>query len=145
MFSKQERSSFKYWFAHFCAFNMTALNLKAWKPKYLLHDAEKPWLKLLWGDYKKVQKWHRSHNKHHVEWMLKHKTADFEAMAIDWECSRFTKEAQQLNAMQELVRKYNSLIEDGNRKDAWLLYTNMKRALTRLNLWNDDEDPMPKV
>ena len=46
MFSKSERSSFKYWFAHWCAYNMTALNLGMWKPKYLLHDIEKPWLML---------------------------------------------------------------------------------------------------
>ena len=49
MFTKEERSGFKYWFAHWCAFQMTALNLKCWRPKYLLHDIEKPWLKLLWG------------------------------------------------------------------------------------------------
>lgn len=105
MFEKSERSSFKYWFAHLCAFNMTALNLKCWKFKYLFHDFEKPWLKLLWGDYAKVQKWHRTHNKHHLEYYIKHKKADWEAMCIDWECSRFTKEACQLNARDELERK----------------------------------------
>ena len=47
MFTKEERSGFKYWFAHWCAFQMTALNLKCWRPKYLLHDIEKPWLSLL--------------------------------------------------------------------------------------------------
>lgn len=26
MFTKKDRSTFKYWFAHWCAFNMTALN-----------------------------------------------------------------------------------------------------------------------
>ena len=55
MFSKSERSSFKQWFAHWCAHKMTALNLGMWKPKYLLHDIEKPWLMLLWKDYNKVQ------------------------------------------------------------------------------------------
>ena len=54
MFTKKDRSSFKYWFAHWCGFQITALNLGIWKPKYLLHDIEKPWLKLLWGDYKRV-------------------------------------------------------------------------------------------
>ena len=34
MFTKEERNSFKYWFAHWCAFQMTALNLKCWKFKY---------------------------------------------------------------------------------------------------------------
>lgn len=56
MFTKEERSGFKYWFAHWCAFQMTALNLKCWKFKYLLHDIEKPWLKLIWKNYNKVQR-----------------------------------------------------------------------------------------
>ena len=38
MFTKADRSSFKYWFAHWCGFQLTALNLGIWKPKYLLHD-----------------------------------------------------------------------------------------------------------
>ena len=46
MFDKSQRSKFKYWFAHWCAFNMTALNLGVWKFKYLFHDIEKPWLML---------------------------------------------------------------------------------------------------
>lgn len=47
MFTKEERSGFKYWFAHWRAFQMTALNLKCRKFKYLLHNIEKPWLKLI--------------------------------------------------------------------------------------------------
>ena len=56
MFTKAERASFSYWFAHWCAYNMTALNLKCWKLKYLFHDIEKPWLMLFWRNYNKVQK-----------------------------------------------------------------------------------------
>lgn len=97
MFTKEERAGFKYWFAHWCAFNMTALNLGVWKFKYLFHDIEKPWLKLLWGDYKKVQKWHRLHNSHHMEYPG---DWDGEAMVLDWECSRFTKEASPMTARQ---------------------------------------------
>ena len=107
MFSKEERSSFKYWFAHWCAFQMVALNCKCWKFRFLLHDIEKPWLKLILRNYYKVQKWHRKHNKHHVEYFIEHNTADYLAMVIDWECSRFTKEAQPLNARQELENVLN--------------------------------------
>ena len=106
MFTKKERSTFKYWFAHWCAFQMTALNLKAWKFKYLFHDIEKPWLKLLWkGDYKRVQKWHRTHNKHHLEYGLKHgwDNIDWEALIIDWECSRLTKAEAELDAFDTMV------------------------------------------
>ena len=106
MFTKEERSTFPYWFAHWCAFNMTALNLKAWKFKYLFHDIEKPWLRLFW-DYKKVQRWHRRHSSHHLEYLY-HGTVDIEAMLIDWECSRFTKESSPLTARQEWER----LLED---------------------------------
>ena len=67
MFDKTERSSFKYWFAHWCSFNMVALNQKCWKFKYLFHDMEKPFLKLILP-YKTLQKFHRFHNKHHPEY-----------------------------------------------------------------------------
>jgi hypothetical protein len=103
MFTKQDRSSFKYWFAHWCGFQLTALNLGIWKPKYLLHDAEKPWLKLLWrGDYKRVQKWHRIHNRHHLEYGLEHgwDAIDWEALMIDWECCGLSKQEAQLDARE---------------------------------------------
>jgi len=105
MFTKQDRSSFKYWFAHWCGFQLTALNLGIWKPKYLLHDIEKPWLKLLWrGDYKKVQAWHRTHNNHHLEYGLKYgwDAIDWEALMIDWECCGLSKQEAQLDARETL-------------------------------------------
>ena len=97
MFTKKERGGFKYTFAHWCAYQMTALNLGIWKFKYLFHDFEKPWLKLILRDYKKVQKWHRTHNAHHMEYEKKWVA---EAMIIDWECSRFTKKASPLSAKE---------------------------------------------
>lgn len=103
MFDKSQRSKFDYWFAHWCAFNMTALNLGSWKFKYLFHDIEKPWLMWMWKDYSRVQKWHRTHNRHHLEYAGK-KSYDFEAMVIDWECSRFTKLASPLTARGEYER-----------------------------------------
>ena len=105
MFTKRDRSSFKYWFAHWCGFQLTALNLGIWKPKYLLHDIEKPWLKLLWrGDYKRVQKWHRTHNRHHLEYGLEHgwDAIDWEALMIDWECCGLSKQEAQLDARETL-------------------------------------------
>ena len=50
MFEEKDKSSFKYWFAHWCAYQMTALNCGAWKFKYLFHDIEKPFLELLWKE-----------------------------------------------------------------------------------------------
>ena len=54
-FDKEDRSTFPYWFAHWCAFQMTALNLGIWKFKYLFHDWEKPWLRLFLP-YKKMMR-----------------------------------------------------------------------------------------
>ena len=112
MFTKAERSSFKYWFAHWCAFQMTALNLKCWKFKYLFHDIEKPWLNIFMA-YTDVQMWHRHHNSHHIEYWLDHyfneKKVDWQAMIIDWECSRFTKEQAQLNARETLEKECEKL------------------------------------
>lgn len=119
MFTKADRSSFKYWFAHWCGFQLTALNLGIWKPKYLLHDIEKPWLKLLWkGDYKRVQKWHRTHNKHHLEYGLNHgwDAIDWEALMIDWECCGLSKQEAQLDARETLNYEIH--------RDKWKPYAN---------------------
>ena len=105
MFTKDDRSSFKYWFAHWAGFQVTALNLGIWKPKYLLHDIEKPWLKLWWkGDYKKVQKWHRTHNRHHLEYGLLNgwDKIDWVALMIDWECCGLSKQEAQLDARETM-------------------------------------------
>jgi len=105
-FDKSDRSTFSYWFAHWCAFNMTALNYKRWKPKYLLHDIEKPWLKLFLP-YKKVQKIHNIHNKHHLLHYFIKNNADWEAMVIDWECGRLTKQQCPRNAVDEYYRIFS--------------------------------------
>lgn len=143
MFTKEERSGFKYWFVHWCAFQMTALNLKCWKFKYLFHDIEKPWLKLIFGDYKEVQTIHRNHNKHHIQYWFKQKfndnKVDWEAMVIDWECSRFTKEAAQLNARETLEMEVKQMrenyptdiISDNKIK---VFQENVKNILDKLNL-----------
>lgn len=108
-FDKSSRSTFPYWFYHWYAFNKTAKKLGVWRPKYLLHDIEKPWLKLIW-DYKKVQTWHRIHNSHHLQYPGKINLVE---MAIDWECSGMTKTACPLNARQEWERVKNEYKENG--------------------------------
>ncbi len=93
---------------------MTALLLRHWKPKYLWHDWEKPWLMLWWRDYKKVQRWHRAHRRHHIEYP-RPKKIDWEALVIDWECSRFTKESSPLTAREEFEKAWASgKIQDPN-------------------------------
>jgi hypothetical protein len=62
---------------------------------------EKPFLMLLWRDYKRVQEYHRNHNRHHIEYP-KYNKWDLEAMVIDWECSGLTKTASPLNALDTL-------------------------------------------
>ena len=122
MFSKNERATFKYTFAHWCAFQMTALNNKCWKFKYLFHDIEKPFLKLILP-YKKVQKWHRFHNNHHIENYFyqmgksKYKKCNFdwEATAIDWECSHHTKTSCPLLAKATLDVEYEKLVSNENK------------------------------
>lgn len=98
-FDKSQRSTFEYWMWHWLAFNYTACKLKAWKFKYLFHDIEKPWLRLWYlGNYAKVQTHHRTRNKHHLEYKGE---KDWEAMVIDWECSRLTKKAAPRTAIGE--------------------------------------------
>ena len=114
-----KKSSFKYWFAHWCAFNMTALNLGCWRFRFLFHDWEKPWLLLLLRDYEKVRDIHRKYSRHHLECIY---PKDYLALVIDWECSRFTKSHATLNAREKL----NSL-ELANKKD-------IETVLNKLNL-----------
>ena len=98
-FESKDKSGFSYWFWHWLAYNYTAKKLGVWKCKYLLHDIEKPWLKLFWGDYLKVRKWHRENNKHHITYKDKNKI-DWEAAVIDWECSPLTKYDAPMNARE---------------------------------------------
>ena len=127
-FTKEQRSSFTYWYYHWKAFNLTAYHLGHWRFKYLFHDIEKPWLMLFWKDYNRVQKWHRTHNNHHVEfdglW-------DAHAMIIDWECSRFTKIDAPMDAWQTLQKMMN---ESKDKKYRRKLYENLAGALYDLNL-----------
>ena len=125
MFTKEERSSFPYWFAHWCAFQMTALNLRCWKPRFLLHDWYKPWLRLFLP-YSTVQKIHKQNSKHHLEWFDKHGYTlkniyrfDWDSMIIDWECSRFTKEASQINAYRKWEKVVDGL-NPNNRNESLL-------------------------
>ena len=121
MFAKTSRSTWRYWFAHWCAFQMTAINLGMWRPKYLFHDIEKPFLLSMLKDYSKVQQKHREHNSHHTEYGLIHgwNKMDWEAAVIDWECSRFTKRDAQMTARETL----NKLVE----KPKWKPYESIIR------------------
>jgi hypothetical protein len=96
-FTKEQRSTFPYWFAHWRAFNEVACKLGVWKPRHLLHDIEKPFLRLFMN-YKKVQEFHRRHNAHHLEYPGQRNWVD---MYVDWECSRLTKISSPRNAVEE--------------------------------------------
>lgn len=113
-FNKDQRSSFEYWFYHWRNYNLVAMKLGVWKLKWLLHDIEKPWLKLFWGDYKRVQKWHKHHNKHHIFYGRRGglNKVDWLAAVLDWECSRYSKTAASKTALEQA----NSIINGGENK-----------------------------
>ena len=121
MFNKNDRATCKYTCAHWCAFQMTAWNKKCGKFKYLFHDIEKPFLNLIWP-YKKVQKWHRFHNNHHIEnyfyqmgkTHFKKCDYDWATTVIDWECSHYTKTACPLLAKATLDLEYERLKNNEN-------------------------------
>lgn len=97
-----KKSSFKYWFNHWCAFQMTALNLGCWKFRFLFHDGLKPIMRLFMS-YDKLRKYHRMLCSHHPECIFK---KDYLAMVVDWECGRFTKADAPMNARQTMERNY---------------------------------------
>lgn len=139
-FTKQERSSFPYWFSHWCSFNLVALTLGVWKFKYLFHDWEKPWLRLFLP-YKNVQKYHRRHSRHHIEYYKRHgvEKTDWVGMAIDWECSNLTKIESPRNAADTLIR----FMRDGilvteyglNDVEVMMFNTMMKDTLKKLGIY----------
>lgn len=134
LFTKKDRSSFPYWFAHWCAFNMTALNLGVWKFRYLFHDFEKPWLKLFLP-YEKVQKIHRSISPHHGEFFLKHGWLYWEDLVIDWECSRFTKQQSPWPAVDVLPKEVQKLFNSGaTYKQADIFRDKAFEAIKKLKL-----------
>ena len=126
-FRKKDRSSFSYWFNHWKAYNYVAWKLNVWKPKWLLHDIEKPWLKLIWEDYKRVQKWHKFHNSHHIFYGRLHglNKIDWLAAVIDWECSRYTK----IDAPKTAREEAWSLIHGQDDK-----YTTDEKEAVRANI-----------
>lgn len=117
-FTKSDRSTWRYFWAHWCAFQMVAITLGVWKFKYLFHDWYKPWLKMFGMPYEKIQRFHRRHSKHHLEWLDGHSPAnmDWISLIVDWECSQYTKEACYRNARDEM----EWIIEDTN--DDFLIY-----------------------
>ena len=104
-FTKDQRSTFPYWFWHWLAFNDVARELHVWRPHHILHDIEKPFLRLVFP-YKKVQKWHRLHNRHHLEYRYPERRSWLD-MIIDWEASGRTKYACPRNAIEEARFKLN--------------------------------------
>ena len=103
-YKESDKGTFSYWFAHWRAYNSYAIEQGVWKPKYLFHDAEKPWLRLVMN-YEKAKNFHRSHNRHHLEYEG-NKPFDYDAMILDWEVSRFTKEDATMNSIQTMDKVY---------------------------------------
>lgn len=130
-FNKSERSSFRYWYYHWKAFNLVAYYLNVWKFKYLFHDIEKPWLKLFLP-YEKVQKIHRKYNAHHIPKLTdKPKKVDWEAAVIDWECSRFTK----IDAPMTAYETYQYFMKNrGDRYDLLMIDDNVPQILKQFGL-----------
>ena len=126
-FTVKEKSTFKYWYYHWLAFNYTAWKLGVWKPKWLLHDIEKPWLKLIWGDYLRVRQWHKHHNSHHIFYGRRNgmNKIDWLGAVIDWECSHLTKCAAVRNGREEV----DYLISDKSK------YTNDEKEEIRKNCY----------
>lgn len=105
--------TFSRWIKHLIAYNQTAINLKAWKLKYIIHDIDKPVLNLFKSN-EYVKNYHRTHSKHHVEYSNIMKQ-DYEAMVIDWECSDITKPDKHLNAVATYNKYYKNIMTQTQR------------------------------
>lgn len=101
-FPPSDKSSFPYWFNHWIAYNLVAIEWKVWKFKYLFHDIEKPFLKLILP-YEKVRAYHRKYHKHHLGYRKPNKI-DWMALIIDNQCGMYTKEDSPLSAKEYLLK-----------------------------------------
>lgn len=136
-FDKSLRSTWRYYWAHWCAFQMVAITLGIWRPKHLFHDWYKPWLKMLGLPYDDIQFIHRHSTNHHLEWFEVNNESgfDWDSMIIDWECSQYTKESCSRNARQEMEHVLNDYPNDDfNLYIKYLLRKHVAPRLTRLGL-----------
>jgi len=117
-------NNFQYWFAHWCAFNMTAMNMGVWKFHHLFHDIEKPWLGIFLP-YNKVHKRHISKAEHHIEHYRQHGKCNWTDLVIDWECSQYTKEKGKLTARDFLNKLLAS--NDLTKKEGDLISTELEK------------------
>ena len=139
LYKKSERSTFSYWFAHWKAFNLTAMLLGVWQFRFLFHDIEKPFLMWMWKDYQRVKKYHRTHARHHFAYEGD-KGYDYLGMVIDWECSRFSKADAQMNAIETYDYELHKYIDAGNMKIVKELQLNIFPIIVNLNLVKTDKD-----
>lgn len=102
-FMKTKLKNIKYTLKHWVAYQQTAIKLKVWHPRHLLHDLDKIYLYLKY-DKKEVQRRHRKSRRHHVTC---YKGVNYLDAVIDWECARFTKPDKPLNAQQTLEKYYS--------------------------------------
>lgn len=100
----KRKYTFTRWFAHWCAFQLTALNLKCWRPSMLFHDIDKPILNLVLSN-DKVKKFHNNYSSHH----LNSRNLSIDDAIIDWQCSHLTKPDAQLLAKDTLVKYYSNI------------------------------------
>lgn len=135
-FDKSQRSTWRYYLAHWCAFQMVAIMLGVWRPRYIFHDWKKPWLKMFGLPYSEIQYIHRHSTRHHLEYLELNNEMGFDwmAMIIDWECSQYTKEDCTRNARQEYEYLMENLGEE--EADKYIKHLLERRVKPRLDMLN---------
>lgn len=80
----------------------------------LLHDFDKVFMYLLFGNTKTVKRLHRKKRKHHVEhWQGKRIPIKWQIqMIVDFECASITKPDKPLNAVQTIDKYYPQLKDE---------------------------------
>lgn len=144
MFTEKQRGTFKYTIAHVLAYNMVALNLGVWRPKYLFHDWEKPWMMLFAkhilhksSPYEWVRNWHRTHRKHHIQYyraatmFRSGRYPNPVEIILDWEASQYTK----LASPQDAYTYYIEHKEDIPK----VLQVELINTIQVLGLWGTSE------
>lgn len=116
MFTLKERTSLKYIFAKWCAFNMVALKLKCWEFKYIFYNCDEFFMKLLHNN--KYHEYHKKHSKHHIEYLNNHSPGklNYKMLFLTWMANNAinTNNSNNIISSMETIMSLTTIVYDVN-------------------------------
>lgn len=116
MFTLKERTSLKYIFAKWCAFNMVALKLKCWEFKYIFYNCDEFFMKLLHNN--NYHEYHKQNSKHHIEYLNSHSPdkLNWKMLFLTWMANNTinTNNSNNIISSMETILALTTIVYDVN-------------------------------